>query len=225
MENLPRPAPSTLRARVAEWVTWFGPARLATSAAAVVLVCAGAYWLTRAPRPPTEAALPTTTAGLVADATLAPPAGDDAGPDEPARVTVHVTGAVVAPGVYELEAGARVQAAIDLAGGATVDGDPDAINLAAVAVDGARIYVPAVGEEIPVASVDAAVPAGPVVPIDVNRASITELEQLPGVGPATATAIVTERERNGPFPNVDDLQRVPGIGPARLEMLRDLVTT
>jgi competence protein ComEA len=59
----------------------------------------------------------------------------------------------------------------------------------------------------------------------VNRATAGELDVLPGVGPATATAIVTERERNGPFLSVDDLERVPGIGPAKLDALRELVTT
>ena len=63
------------------------------------------------------------------------------------------------------------------------------------------------------------------LPIDVNAAGAAELELLPGVGPATATAIITERERNGPFLDVDDLDRVPGIGPAKLDALRDLVTT
>ncbi len=221
MENLPRPTTLTLRERAADWITWFGPARLVASAIAVVLVVAGAYWLTRAPQPPTEAALPRVASGGPVDATLPPPttvATEPAG-----RVTVHVTGSVVRPGVYQLDAGSRVQAAIELAGGATADGDPDAINLAAVVADGARIYVPEVGEPVP-ASDDAA-DAPPSGPVDVNRASITELERLPGIGPATATAIVTERERNGPFPNVDDLQRVPGIGPARLEALRDLVRT
>ena len=221
MENLPRPTPLTARERASDWVAWFGPGRLAASALAVVIVVVGAYWLTRAPRPPTEAALPTATPGATVDATLPPP---EPPPTEPAGpVTVHVTGAVVRPGVYQLDAGERVQTAIERAGGATADGDPDAINLAAVVVDGARIYVPAVGEPVPAADIGAeSVPSGPV---DVNRASITELERLPGIGPATAAAIVTERERNGPFPNVDDLQRVPGIGPARLEALRDLVTT
>jgi competence protein ComEA len=62
-------------------------------------------------------------------------------------------------------------------------------------------------------------------PVDVNNADATLLETLPGVGPATAAAIITERERNGPFLGVDDLDRVPGIGPAKLAALRDLVTT
>ncbi len=222
MENLPRPAPErSVFARAREWVEWFGPGRLVGSAIAVVVVCGGAFWLLRAPSPPTEASLPSPTATEV-PVTLAPPA--TTGVPTADSVVVHVTGAVARPGVYELEPGSRVQLAVDLAGGATEDGDPDAINLAAVVVDGARVYVPVVGEVVPVADVGSpdVAAAGPV---DVNRATAAELESLPGVGPATATAIVAERERNGPFVGVEDLERVPGIGPAKLASLRDLVTT
>ena len=60
--------------------------------------------------------------------------------------------------------------------------------------------------------------------MDLNRASSTELEALPGVGPATAAAIIDDRQRNGPFATVDDLDRVSGIGPATLARLRELVT-
>jgi len=68
---------------------------------------------------------------------------------------------------------------------------------------------------------DDTTPAGP---IDVNRASDAELQRLPGVGPATAAAIVTERDLNGPFSSFEDLERVPGIGPAKLAALTGLVT-
>jgi competence protein ComEA len=121
-----------------------------------------------------------------------------------------------------------VHTAIDAAGGATTVADLDGLNLAAPVVDGQRIYVPIAGEVDPVA-----VPSGPVAggdpsapdaPIDLNRAGIADLETLPGIGPATAAAIVDDRDRNGPFASVDDLDRVPGIGPAKLGALRDLVT-
>ena len=145
-------------------------------------------------------------------------------------VTVHVAGSVRTPGVYELESDARVHEAIDQAGGITGDADVDTLNLAAPLADGSRIYVPAVGEDvsattlIDVPFVTGAVDAGPVGPIDVNQATAAELDGLPGVGPATSTAIVTERQRNGPFLSVDDLERVPGIGPAKLASIRELVT-
>jgi competence protein ComEA len=142
-------------------------------------------------------------------------------------VSVHVAGAVARAGVYELEPGSRVHAAIAAAGGATSDADADALNLAAEVVDGSRVYVPVVGEELPPIAepVGGDEPAGPPAAVDVNRATAAELDVLPGVGPATAAAIVTERERNGPFVSVDDLERVPGIGPAKLDALRELVVT
>jgi competence protein ComEA len=141
-------------------------------------------------------------------------------------VVVHVAGAVVAPGVYELDAGARVRDAVLAAGGPTSDANWDALNLAALVADASRVHVPAIGEEV-VATI-APTPVGEPGssgPVDVNTADAALLETLPGVGPATAAAIITERERNGPFLGIDDLDRVPGIGPAKLAALRDLVTT
>ena len=111
------------------------------------------------------------------------------------------------------------------------DADPNALNLAAPLVDGSRIYVPMVGEEVAPPTVAVGAPTAEstapatVTVIDVNEATAADLEDLPGVGPATATAIVAERDRNGPFLSVDDLDRVPGIGPAKIEALRELVTT
>jgi competence protein ComEA len=138
-------------------------------------------------------------------------------------VIVHVAGAVNAAGVYSLPAGSRVDDAVAAAGGSTSAADPDALNLAATLTDGSRVYVPLVGEVVAVEAIDTTAPA--TGPLDVNRASASELDTLPGIGPATATAIVTERDRNGPFASVADLERVPGIGPAKLAALSDLVST
>lgn len=230
-----RPWPiGSRRERVEEWVSWFGAGRLVGAALAMAIVCAGAFWLVRTPPPPTEALLPqATTSTIAADATGAStavgmPADAAPGPTLLQTMVVHVAGAVGAPGVYRLGSGARVDDAIRLAGGPTAEADADAVNLAAPLVDGSRIYIPVLGEEIlPELAVQ---PVGPTpIPaptiVDVNAATASELEELPGVGPATAAAIVTERDRNGPFQGVDDLDRVPGIGPAKLEALRDLVTT
>ena len=145
---------------------------------------------------------------------------------------IHVTGAVQAPGVYELQPGQRVADAIDAAGGALADADPEALNLAAPVADGDRIAVPTVGETSALSGTSGAghthagapgvVAAGS--PVDLNTASVTELETLPGIGPATAAAIVDHRGQHGPYASVDDLEAVRGIGPAKIEAIRDLVT-
>jgi len=222
--------------RVREWIDWFGVARLVTSAAAVVVVCVGAWWLVRTPTPPPESALPTAAAGSsVPAATLPPPVPAVASVPAPegdvgsGAVVVHVAGAVLAPGVYVVDAGDRVADAIAAAGGSTVDADVGSVNLAAPLIDGSRIYLPEFGEEVvaPVTQAVATRAEGEAVagPVDVNTADLGELEQLPGVGPATAQAIVAERDRNGPFVSFGDLERVPGIGPAKLAALDGLVVT
>jgi competence protein ComEA len=195
----------------------------------VLIVCAGVFWLVRTSPPATEAGLPVATSipvSILSPTTLVAPTA----PSLPTTgtVSVHVAGAVERAGVYELDTGSRVQAAIAAAGGATADADPNALNLAAELIDGTRVYVPVVGEPLPVDARTTAAPAseaGPTGPVDVNRATAEELDALPGVGPATAAAIVAERERNGPFLTVDELTRVRGIGPAKLEALAGLVTT
>ena len=191
---------------------------------ATVIVCSGAVWLVRTPPPATEASLPRATSTTLGAG--APPATALL-PSTQAVVLVHVAGAVVEPGVYELSGDARVRDAIVAAGGPTETADWNALNLAAVVGDGVKVYVPSVGEVVPPSLIAPASPVSgqPSAPIDVNVATAAELEALPGVGPATAAAIVTERERNGPFVGVDDLDRVSGIGPAKLDALRGLVTT
>lgn len=241
MEELQRPLPPrSLMERLRAWIEWFGYARIVGSAFAVVIVCAGAYWLVRVPPPPTEASLPIATTSIAAptpDESITDAVSGSTELTEADQVTataapvvVHVAGAVATAGVYELPGGSRVEGAIAAAGGVGPDADPNALNLAAPLVDGSRVYVPRVGEEVPVplvvpvATPTATGAAAPVV-VDVNSATVAELESLPGVGPATALAIVSERDGNGPFVDVADLDRVPGIGPAKIEALRDLVTT
>jgi competence protein ComEA len=212
------------------WLEWLGAGRLIASAVSVVVVAVGAFWLVRSPVPAAESGLPVAVGTAGSSVTLPPPpqvAAPVASQPVSSRVVVHVAGEVVRPGVYELQTPARVHQAIDLAGGATPTGDLDGLNLAASLTDGERVYVPTVGEVDP-----AGVPSGapveatstPQGPIDLNSGSAADFDTLPGVGPATAAAIVDDRERNGPFASVDDLDRVPGIGPSKLEALRELVT-
>jgi competence protein ComEA len=144
-------------------------------------------------------------------------------------MAVHVAGNVVKPGVYDLPSDSRVVDAIRLAGGATAIADLNAINLANRLSDGQRVYVPAVGEKVSVSSQDGGgtgdVRATVEYPININSADIALLDELPGVGPATAQAIVTYRDQHGPFASVNGLEDVPGIGPAKVAALQGLVTT
>lgn len=222
-----------LHERADPWVAWFGARRLVGSVLTIVVVITAGWWLLRAPAPPTEAGLPrapaaaTTTVSTAATAAPPPSAPTTT---VPAPVVVHVAGAVNAPGVYTLSPRARAADAVAMAGGAAAGADVDALNLAAALRDGERVYVPVVGEAVPPpVGPPPAAPDGPgasVVPgpVDLNRATVSELDALPGVGPATAQAIVSHRDTNGPFASVDDLEQVRGIGPAKLEAIRPLVT-
>ena len=141
-----------------------------------------------------------------------------------ATVTVHVVGEVRRPGVYELPGGSRAVDAVTAAGGLLGAADQAAVNLARVVADGEQIAVPREGEGGAVGAT--AGMAGTARPgkVDLNSASEAQLDTLPGVGPSTASKIVSDRTENGPFRTVDDLLRVPGIGPSKFEALKDLVT-
>ncbi|NNF56387.1 MAG: ComEA family DNA-binding protein [Acidimicrobiales bacterium] len=138
-----------------------------------------------------------------------------------AVMLVHVTGAVRAEGVYELETGARVMDAIAAAGGPTSDGQTHRLNLAAPVADGMQIRVPVEGESVTV--IDTGSGDATPGPINLNTASGQQLESLPGIGPATAAAIIAYRDEHGGFVEVTDLLGVRGIGEAKLASLEDLV--
>ena len=226
-----RPAPlQSLLARARAWIEWVGAGRLLASAVVVVAVVAGAYWLVRPPPATTESKLPFANPATTAPTSTA--ATSDATTSNTSLVAtemvVHVAGAVQAPGVYRLAPGARVIDAVQAAGGLAADSNSDAVNLAAPLTDGARVYVPRLGEVAPVvmapspgSGTGTSSPAGPV---NLNTATADDLEALPGVGPATAATILAHRDQHGPFASVDDLADVRGIGPAKLDALRGLVT-
>ena len=169
------------------------------------------------------------------------PADEPAGPPAPVRVeraegagggdgaTVHVAGAVRSPGVYRLRPGARIDDAIQRAGGPTRRADLSAVNLAAKAEDGRQILVPERGPPTtaaaPAAPGGTATPAGgaPPQPINLNTATLEQLDTLDGIGPGLAAAILQYREENGGFGSVDELAQVPGIGEKRLASLREQV--
>ncbi len=156
---------------------------------------------------------------------------------------VHVAGAVAHPGVVQLAAGARVADAISAAGGGLPDADLDRLNLAAKVTDGQRIPVSKVGAPgigglggdgttdatngggssggVPASGTDPGSGAGP---LDLNTATSTQLETLPGIGPSFAAAIIRERQRRGGYTSVDQLRDVRGIGEKRFAELKPLVT-
>jgi competence protein ComEA len=139
-------------------------------------------------------------------------------PPAPARLLVHVVGAVRHPGVYQLADGARARDAVAAAGGATHRAALDGLNLAARVADGEQVVVPVRGHARPVGA--PAVPGRPAI-VRLNEADAAALDALPGVGPATAQRIVAWREQHGPFATVDGLLDVPGIGEAKLAAMRE----
>ncbi len=222
------------------------PAAAGLAAVAVLAVVAAAVALLRPPAGPAPR-LTLPVAGAAGSAGGEAPAGMAAGAGGPreavgggggppaagAVLTVHAAGAVSHPGVYSVPSGARVGDLLTAAGGPLPEADVDRLNLAAKLADGDRVLVPRQGQPaepgLPGAGGPGSVGAGggssttAAGPIDLNTATVEQLDTLPGVGPATAQAIVTYRNRHGRFRSVTELLEVPGIGPAKLEAVRPLV--
>ncbi|OBF63488.1 hypothetical protein A5753_12025 [Mycobacterium sp. 852002-51971_SCH5477799-a] len=217
-----------------------GAIGLAIVAALAVLVTVFTLLRDR-PAPVMSAKLPpvekVSTAGPRSSAS--PGAASPPSPDRP--VVVSVVGLVHSPGLVTLAPGARIADALSAAGGAVNGADTIGLNMARPLGDGEQIVVglaPAPGQPTALGSSVASgttttskapLPApGSVKPkpgqaVDLNTATVQELDALPGVGPVTAAAIVAWRQSNGKFTSVDQLADVEGIGPARLEKLRALV--
>lgn len=146
-------------------------------------------------------------------------------------VVVDLRGEVVNPGVYELQAGSRLDDAVVAAGGLTDDADLTQLNLAARLQDGSIVTVPSVAKLTEVGSGNDVDSGGttsgsqPSSLVNLNTANEQELESLPGVGEVTAGRIIEYREANGPFHSVDDLVHIQGISMKTINGLRDLVTT
>jgi competence protein ComEA len=226
ISELPRPRPPrTLSERLGGLADTVGvePWKLAAGGAALVAVFVAAMSLARPPSgragdvvlpratPSVSVAVPTTGGG---------------------EVVVHVAGAVAKPGVYRLRAGARVSDAIDAAGGPAPDADLDRVNLAAPLADGTQVYVvrrgetgsggaPGGGGGVAGGGVASGGAADSIV--NINTATVDELDSLPGVGPATAQAIVDYRTEHGRFRSVEGLLEVRGIGESKLAALRKRV--
>ncbi|MGB3684497.1 MAG: helix-hairpin-helix domain-containing protein [Ornithinimicrobium sp.] len=146
---------------------------------------------------------------------------------------VHVIGAVSEPGVVTVAPGARVGDVVEAAGGATDQAELSRVNLARVVSDGERIWVPLIGADPPP---DLAAPPAATEPagmgegasaasdhVDINAADESRLQDLPGIGPVTAAAMIEWRDQHGSFTTVEELLEVSGIGPRTLENLRPMV--
>ncbi|MGB7875510.1 MAG: ComEA family DNA-binding protein [Anaerolineales bacterium] len=149
----------------------------------------------------------------------------------PEPLRVHVAGAVVRPGVYDLEDGSRVTDAVEAAGGFVVEADQNAINLAAFLEDGERLDIPYVAgfvaledQGFVVVTEGTPSPLAGEELVNINTASIEELDRLPGIGQTTAIRIIDYRTANGPFATIEDIVNVSGIGTATFEELKDLIT-
>lgn len=229
---------NAVKQHLRHWVAFVGVRRLVVGITTGLVMSFSAWLLVRPSALLVESVVPIAS-GAGTQVSLSPvPA--------PLTVKVHVAGAVVRPGVYELSSSARVVDAVKAAGGATARADLERINLAQTLVDTEQVFVPMRNSSSPKATtsprlkpVRTTVPA-PSIPagaapnasitsgsnparVDINSATSDQLDALPGVGPATAKAIISHRTRKGPFAKVEDLLNVPGIGPAKVAALREFV--
>lgn len=141
-------------------------------------------------------------------------------PSQTASITVDLGGAVLHPGVYDLPVGSRINDAVQLAGGFSPTADSSTVNLAAVIRDGEKILIPEIATTEKL--VDSSNADSNLV--NLNTATADELEQLPGIGPQKASAIVTYRETYGDFQTISDLLYVPGIGQSIIDTFSNYVT-
>ena len=148
------------------------------------------------------------------------------------KIKVHIAGYVVNEGIIELEEGARIQDAIEAAGGLTEDADIEKVNLAYKIEDGQKIYIPNKQEsqEEDIIIVKNENGEGIISEkeqskkVNINTANQTELETLPGIGPSTALKIIEYRELNGKFKDKEELKNIPGIGEAKFKNIENEIT-
>ena len=142
----------------------------------------------------------------------------------PATIKVYVTGAVQKPGVYTLHSGDRVEDALNAAGGATAEADLTRLNLAARVSDGQQLYVVQKGETPPALPATAG-SSGQPGKININTASLAELDTLPGIGQVTAQKIIDYRTKNGPFKSIQELKDQKLVPSSTYDKIKDLITT
>ena len=221
-----------MQQRLIDFIHWIGFSRILASAFGVVVMVVGVWWVVRVPPPPPEASIPFATTSVASNT------GEASTLPSSVNIMVYVSGEVVKPGVYVLLATARVIDALQAAGGATNHADLVVVNLAAPLVDAAQVFIPRMGStprvklprphagiNLPIAGGSGGTGAGGGATsttgiVDINSATLSDLDALPGVGPSTAQAIIDYRTANGPYASVDDLLNVRGIGPSKLAAMR-----
>jgi len=222
--------------KVQATIKWFGLSRLVGSILSLIAVALAGWWLLRVPPPPPEDSIPiASTATTLSFAVSSPQKIEldekldrELDAELATELTVHIAGAVKTPGVYQLHIGARINDGVVAAGGATAQADLDSVNLAMLLSEGEQIYIPKRNDKPHIIvqprftssnnlnSSNSATNNELQISININTATAIELEQLAGVGPSTAKAIIEFRQKNGGFKTVEDLLNVRGIGPAKL---------
>ncbi|MEO6943255.1 MAG: helix-hairpin-helix domain-containing protein [Lacisediminihabitans sp.] len=187
---------------------------------AVLVSILGPHGVTQSLGPDAVASVSPGGAESAAGGTSRPGSSTGAGNKSSSAIFVHVVGAVMRPGLFELRDGDRVVDAVAAAGGFTETADKSQVNLARFVSDGEQLAVPVVGEAQPAPGA-AGIAGGKV---NLNTADLAALETLPRVGPAMAQRIIDWRTTNGRFSAVEDLMSVTGVGDKTFEQLKNLVT-
>lgn len=144
---------------------------------------------------------------------------------EKEKIKVYITGEVKNPGVIELDEGSRIDDAINMAGGLTQDADLSNINLAYEIDDGEKICIPNINEENDSEETqNKANESSSNKKVNINKAGISELTQIPGIGASTAEKIVSYREENGKFSTIEDIKNVTGIGNSKYNSIKEYIS-
>ena len=214
--------------KVKTTIKWFGLSRLIGSVLSLIAVALAGWWLLRVPPPPPEDSIPIASTATTLSFAVSSPQKIELEAKLVRELTVHIAGAVKTPGLYQLRVGARINDGVIAAGGATAQADLDSVNLAMLLSEGEQIYIPKRNEKPHIIvqprftnsnnsnSSNNSTNSQLQISININTATAIELEQLAGVGPSTAKAIIEFRQKNGGFKTVEDLLNVRGIGPAKL---------